>query len=113
METLLEEERGDENYEPCEDSGSFGRGGNAHGFRSRVWRRKRRGARSDGSLGRGRQELVQRERRRGGSCGKRQVILQCEWRSGQILLQRVWGTHGSEVLREAPGRPVGRPGVFA
>jgi hypothetical protein len=86
METLLEEERGDENYEPCEDSGSFGRGRNAHGLRGRVWRRKRRGPRSDGSLGCGRQELVQRERRRGSSGGKRQVILQCERRSRQILL---------------------------
>jgi hypothetical protein len=97
-ETLLQKERGGENYEPCEDSGSFGRSGNAHGLRSRVWRWKRRATRSNGSLRGGRQEFVQRQRRRRRSRGERQIVLQRQRRCRQVVVQRVGRTRGSEVL---------------
>lgn len=111
METLLDEGRGDETDEPCEDFGSFGSGGNAHGLRNRLWWWKHRDAGSDGPLGCRRQGLVQRQRRRG-SGRERQVVLQRQRRCRQVVLQRVWRTCGPEILTTDARPSEGRPGVF-
>src|SRR5579859_4251173 len=92
--------------ESREDSGSFGRGGDAHRLGGRVWRRQRRNPRSGGSVGRGRQGLVQRQRRR--SAGEQRKVLVQRSERWQGFLQR-FGPRGPEVLKHA--RQVARIGA--